>query len=185
MTARKPLVLISGSLQELPSTDSITTNGSDITLVTAQATTSGTAWDFTNIPSWVNRITVMLASCKESASSIFVVRIGSGSIDTTATYETTATSSGSGGNVTSGSTTATSFYLSGNNNSTYANSGDVYLTRQSGNTWTISGSLSQNGVASTAIGGVKTLSGALDRVRLTTSTGTDTGTNGSVSISYE
>ena len=46
---------------------------------TAVASTSGTSIDFTGIPSWVKRITVMLNGVSTSGTSIVQVQIGSGS----------------------------------------------------------------------------------------------------------
>ena len=40
-----------------------------LTVSTAQASTSGTSIDFTGIPSWVKRITVMLAGVSTNGSS--------------------------------------------------------------------------------------------------------------------
>lgn len=50
-----------------------------LTLGTAQNTTSGTSIDFTGIPSWAKRITVMLSGVSTNGSSNYLLRIGSGS----------------------------------------------------------------------------------------------------------
>ena len=49
-----------------------------ITSGTAQATTSGTAIDFTGIPSWVKRITVIINRVSTNGSSIPQIQIGAG-----------------------------------------------------------------------------------------------------------
>jgi hypothetical protein len=49
---------------------------------TAVASTSGTSVDFTGIPSWVKRITVMLNGLSYAAAGAGVVQIGSGSLST-------------------------------------------------------------------------------------------------------
>jgi hypothetical protein len=49
-------------------------------LATSQAATSGTAIDFTSIPSWVKRITIAMAGVKTSGTS--AVRITTGGTDT-------------------------------------------------------------------------------------------------------
>jgi len=63
----------------------------------------GTAVDFTGIPSWVKRITVMFDGVSTNGSSLLRVQIGAGSIDTTGYASTNGTigsvsvSGGSGG----------------------------------------------------------------------------------------
>jgi hypothetical protein len=62
------------------------------------------------------------------------------------------------------------------------------LLSATANTWTCSGSLGGTGAAAGYIystAGAKSLTGTLDRVRLTTVGGTDTFDAGSVNIMYE
>jgi len=54
-----------------------------LTSGTAVASTSGTSIDFTGIPSWVKRITVMFNGVSTNGSSDNLVQIGSGSVETT------------------------------------------------------------------------------------------------------
>ena len=154
-----------------------------LTAGTAQASTSGTSIDFTGIPSWVKRITVMFNGVSTNGTSLLQIQGGAGSIETTGyassgTYFTTASTT-SGGNVTSG-------FITGNN-ITAANtqSGNFVLTNVSGNIWTCSGSLARNDGSNNLGNGVKTFSGTLDRVRITTVNGTDTFDAGSINILYE
>ncbi len=70
---------------------------------TAVATTSGTSIDFTSIPSWVKRITVMLAGVSTNGSSSHILQIGdSGGIENTSYVGSALTSGGSGGAFTTG-----------------------------------------------------------------------------------
>jgi hypothetical protein len=63
--------------------------------------------------------------------------------------------------------------------------GHVFLTNVSGNVWIYSSNVvSTSPRASQGTGGL-TLSGSLDRVRITTSNGTDTFDAGSINILYE
>ena len=50
---------------------------------TAVASTSGTSITFTGIPSWAKRISVMFNQVSGSGSSNYLVRIGSGSVQST------------------------------------------------------------------------------------------------------
>ena len=49
---------------------------------TAVASTSGTSIDFTSIPSWVKRVTVMLNGISTSGTSNPLIQIGAGSVTT-------------------------------------------------------------------------------------------------------
>jgi hypothetical protein len=152
---------------------------------TSVATTSGTSVTFSSIPSWVKRITVMLNGVSTNGTSLLQVQIGSGSVTTTG-YLSYATITTGGSNPTL-NTSTTGFNLAGASaaNIYYSTltiiniSGFVYLNSISGGLF--------NGTAgyTTAGGGNVTLSGALDRVVLTTVNGTDAFDAGSVNILYE
>ena len=145
-----------------------------ITLVTSQATTSGTAWDFTGIPSWVNRITVMLRGFSTNGSSSYIVQLGSGSVATSG-YSSSCRSS----------TATVGFLIVDGPAAVSIANGALTLNRESGNTWVASGNINLNGGATYYSAGTVDLGGTLDRVRLTTVNGTDAGDAGSVSINYE
>jgi hypothetical protein len=148
---------------------------------TAVATTSGTAIDFTGIPSWVNRITVMLRGVSINAGSSYLIQLGSGSIQTTG-YAGNGNYIASASTVSQTTSTAGLVIVSLGAGSP----ADVVATfiRQSGNNWLgtylgVSGGYGLSGITSVA------LSGVLDRLRLTTTSGTDTFDAGSFNILYE
>lgn len=169
-----------------------TTNGTSwsstqkIVQGTSVATTSGTSIDFTGIPSWVKRITVMLNGVSTSGTSPIQVQIGSGSV-TTSGYLSYGGING-GANFSSAQASTTGFAFAGAAAvnitygvfSIYTYSGNIYLA-------TFSAGLSGTALAPYGMvgGGNVTLSGTLDRVRLTTINGTDTFDAGSVNILYE
>lgn len=158
-------------------TGTVALNGTTITQATAVATTSGTSIDFTSIPSWVKRIIVSLDSVSTSGTANLLVQIGdSGGIETTS-YVSASTSSGT-------DTTSTAGYVIRSAVATNSTSGLMTLVNITGNTWVASFA---GATASTAVtgGGTKATSATLDRVRLTTSNGTDTFDAGSVNILYE
>lgn len=158
------------------------TTGGILTLSTAQATTSGTSIDFTGIPSWAKRITMMLNGVSTSGVNTLLAQIGSGSIQTTGYL----TAGGVFGGTTSVSTAA--FPLSASVAAADTYMGHLILTLVGSNTWVGSSLIANNNAGSGGIrfgGGNVTLSGALDRIRLTTSGGTDTFDAGSVNIMYE
>ena len=153
---------------------------------TAVASTSGTSIDFTSIPSWVKRVTVMLSGVSTNGTSSMIIRIGdSGGISATgytAGYAESINASGTqAANPTTGfqlqSTTVTSSTLT---------QASIVITNVSGNLWLASGiSTFSNYPSSTSLNGSKTLSLTLDRVRITTVNGTDTFDAGSINILYE
>jgi hypothetical protein len=154
---------------------------SAITAGTAQATTSGTSIDFTGIPSWVKRITVMFSSLSSNGASAPQIQIGS----------TTFTTSGYLGAAMSGAevTNNSSGFLlnSGTFISSGVLSGGLTLCNLSGNVWVSFGASGRSDIArGFSLGGVlTTLAGTLDRVRLTTVNGTDTFDAGTINILYE
>ena len=159
---------------------------SAITSGTAVASTSGTSIDFTSIPSWVKRITVMFSSMSTSGTSNYLIQIGSGSITATGYLSGSGYVSTSVNNTTTGTTGTTGFVMY-NGSAANALHGACILMNVSGNIWdsthTIGSTSGINGIMSGS--GVLTLGGALDRVRITTVNGTDTFDAGSINILYE
>ena len=153
---------------------------------TAVASTSGTSIDFTSIPSWVKRITVMFSGVSTNGSSVLQMQIGSGSVTTTG-YVSVSTYSGATN--AAGGTSATSGFTTQIGNAATLATGHFIITNISGTTWVSSHLLGVNvgGIiyTMTGSGASPALSGALDRVRITTVNGTDTFDAGSINILYE
>ena len=143
-------------------------------------TASGTSVDFTGIPSWVKRITVMLNGVSFAAAGAARVRIGSGSLETTGytsivnTFGTGVVTStftdGIGTAVTSAAATTVSGVFS--------------LVLLNSNTWVSTGFVGRNADANTNFSqGSITLSGTLSNLSLVAATSTfDAGT---INILYE
>jgi hypothetical protein len=151
-------------------------------LGTSVVSTSGTSFDFTDIPSWAKRVTVMIAGVSAGTASK-IVQIGAGSITTTG-Y------SGGGGalaTAASGSTSSTVGFLFGL--STLAAdvlSGIMTLQNITNNTWVASfAGGSPTGNQALMAGGFIALGGTLDRLRITTTNGTDTFDAGTINIMWE
>jgi hypothetical protein len=155
-----------------------------LTLATEVASTSGTAIDFTSIPSWAKRITVILNQVKTSTTSPVIVQIGSGSIASTA-YVATGTTLTNAGSIQSSSSTKGFPIESAVAAAATTRSGNMIITLIGSNLWAYSFSGGSAHPAGLVGGGAKSLSGILDRLRLTTDNGTDTFAGGSVNIMYE
>jgi hypothetical protein len=149
---------------------------------TSVATTSGTSIDFTSIPSWVKRVTVMFNGVSTSGTSPFLIQIGAGSVTVTGYISTGQTITGGAGGANTSSTAGMVVYSSA---ATSTSSGHMLLTTMGSNLWISSHTLKTATTACLFGGGDVTLGGVLDRVRLTTVNGTDTFDAGSVNILYE
>ena len=149
-----------------------------LTSGTAVASTSGTSIDFTSIPSWVKRITVLFSGVSTNGSSLVIVRVGSGSVTTTG-YVSTASTSGANATSTAG------FLVNYVADATYFYRGQLQITLISGTTYVASGNNALSAINCSVSAGDVTLSGVLDRIRLTTVNGTDTFDAGTVNILYE
>ena len=152
------------------------------TLGTAQATTSGTSIDFTGIPSWAKRITVLFSGFSTNGTSLPIIQVGAGSI-TTSGYLGAASRhrvDSTNANFTDG------FGLTGTIAATSVIHGIMTINKITGNTWvaSFSGGASDDTHAYSG-GGNIVLSGSLDRIRLTTQGGVNTFDAGQVNIMYE
>lgn len=149
-----------------------------LNLATAVASTSGTSIDFTGIPSWVKRITVMFGSVSTNGSSNLLVQAGAGSTQTSG-YDSGASSS------STAATSSSGFVVTAINGASATTKGAVILSFVGSNVWVMFGTTYTSGNYNNVTSGVVTLSGTLDRVRITTVNGTDTFDAGSINILYE
>lgn len=164
------------------------TNGSTytatqkITQGTSVTLTTQTSVDFTSIPSWVKRVTVMFNGVSTSGTSNWLIQAGdSGGVETTGYTSTCNQFSTSPG----ASTSTAGFLIQEAVTAAAASNGHAVITNVSGNIWVASSVLADS-QPSTAIGaGTKTLSDVLTQVRITTVNGTDTFDAGSINILYE
>lgn len=148
---------------------------------------SSTSVDFTSIPSWVKRITVMFNGVSTNGTSLPAIQLGdSGGIETTG-YDAGSnlfTPTGIGTSLYT-----TSFTIRTDAVATTVMSGAITfsLLSSSTNTWVASGLLvcSTPSAYMSSVSGSKSLSATLDRVRITTVGGTDTFDAGTINILYE
>lgn len=155
---------------------------------TVITTNSGTSHDFTGIPAGCKRIVVSFDGVSINATGDIIVQIGdSGGIETSGYtgswgYLNNAAASAEG-DLSSG------FSVSGGSGGAAgAIYGHIELVCHNPltNTWTASGALGFGSTSSIMafVGGSKTLSGELDRVRLTTVAGTAAFDNGTFAVNY-
>jgi hypothetical protein len=156
---------------------------SAITQGTAVASTSGTSIDFTGIPSWVKRITVMFSNTSTNGVSPIMLQLGtSGGIQTTS-YSSGASYQGASA---AGLTNTTGFIIGAAVAVADSTCGTMTLTSFGSNIWVESGVAATTTTQYTYLsGGSKSLGATLDRVRITTVNGTDAFDAGSINILYE
>lgn len=146
---------------------------------TLQNSTSGTSIDFTGIPSWAKRITVMFNAVSLSGTDFIIVQIGSGSLSTSG-----YTSSGSSGAASVATTTGrTDGFMIRTAAGGDSVTGAMIIQNITSNTWVSNHTCGGSGFY---IGGgiSPNLSGALDRVSVTRS-GTNTFDTGSINLFWE
>lgn len=161
-----------------------------ITLGTAQSSTSGTSIEFTGIPSWANRITVIFSQVSTSGvSDPFQIQVGTSSGYVTSGYASTALLNGAA------VVTSTVGFLGLNTlTNTLLYSGRYTIYKITGNTWVGDGLIQQcsGQTGATGQGGPATgniaLAGTLDRLRIIAgNAGTPSATfdAGTINILYE
>lgn len=145
----------------------------------ANPLSGGTSVDFTGIPSWVKRITVMLSGVSTNGTSNIQVQLGdSGGIETTG-YVSTANNGGTG------VTSTTGLLLTQSTGATSVHYGSMIISLLGSNAWVSqSGDVLTSGGIALGAGG-KTLSDTLTQVRITTVNGTDTFDAGTINILFE
>ena len=150
------------------------------TLGTAVASTSGTSIDFTGLPAWVKKITVMYHGVSMTGANNWLIQLGTSAGLQITGYvgqglyinpAITATSLGAGFNVA-------------NQQAATFHGGMLVLSLVDTNKWSAMGTFSNTNSASLTSGYVS-LSGTLDRVRVTTTTAVDTFDAGTINILYE
>ena len=168
------------TLQAATATSSVNVLG------TAVASTSGTSIDFTGLPSWVKRITVMFNGVSGSGVSSIQIQIGAGSVLTSGYNAGVGLINNTSFTTTSNISSGFAIVPTGVSTTSYIYYGQMMLSSMGSNTWAVSGNfIYPPALNIMMVSGAVALSGTLDRVRITTVNGTDTFDAGSVNILYE
>jgi hypothetical protein len=149
-----------------------------ITQGTAVASTSGTSIDFTGIPAWAKRITVMLNGVSTNGSSAVRFQLGAGAAQATGYVSASQNGTSGIGPASAG------FDISNFTTASDVRYGYITFVNINGNNWVGTGLFTQTSLV-LVMAGIVALTGTLDRVRITTAGGTDTFDAGSINIMYE
>lgn len=154
---------------------------------TAVTPTTGTSVDFTSLPSWIKRVTVLLNGVSLSGAALLRFRLGTSSGFVTTGYNTTSWAFNSvTGNAIQQQSAGFAVYDAA------PDTGDIYYGKIvfeniSGNTWIGTGNFCQAGATTTVynVNGSIALASALTQLQVTSSNGTDTFDAGTINIIYE
>jgi hypothetical protein len=152
---------------------------------TSVASTSGTSIDFTSIPSWVKRVTVMFQGVSTSGSSQVIIQLGTagGIVNTGYLGGASVFTSGI---LTQNLTSGFSFYFYTNDAAPAVRNGSFSICNFTGNNWTGTGGMAlSNAVSSSFTTGIVPIGAALTFIRITTVNGTDTFDAGSINLLWE
>lgn len=171
-------------------TDRVITPGNfrNAALVTSTVVTlSGTFVDFTSIPSWVKRISVLFKDVSTNGTSPYIVQIGTSSGVATSGYSTAIVMIQNATTPATETSWTGGFPLCPAVSATASFTGRLILELQDSVTGTWVGTVTGSFATGTSTFGAssKTLSGTLDRLRITTAGGVNTFDAGTVNIIYE
>ena len=149
---------------------------------TTAATTSGTAIDFTSIPSGVKRISMMFNQVSCNGTAPRLIQIGTSSGLVTSGYISSAAHAGAS---QSGLTSTAGFLMGAGGAAADKTVGIVTIQTLGSNIWAMESSTADGTASFIKVGGGSiSLGGVLDRVRLSTTSGA-TFDHGSVNIAWE
>lgn len=146
-------------------------------IVRTASQNSGSSIDFTSIPNWVTRITVVFVAVNTNNTGNFLIQIGDSDGIETANYAAGVSDHGGFLSNTSGFLVTRSGVTTGG-----SISGVVTIVNGFGNYWTCAGNIVANTVVNSSAG-AKNLSSTLDRLRISPLSGTFL--SGGINIMYE
>jgi hypothetical protein len=151
-------------------------------LGTPVATTSGTTIDLTGLSATARRVVLAFNGVSTNGANQPLIQLGtSGGVQTTG-YSTVTTSITTGANAATAYTNGWQLFSAGPGNVLYGAITFTLVDTASG-TWAATGTVASNTTPSViSLAGAKSLSGVLDRIRLTTVGGTDAFDAGSVNV---
>ena len=188
ITISAPAVAGTNTLTLPAETGTIVTNVNGdvypLTLGTAVPTTSGTSIDITGIPSWVKRVTLIFNGVNNSTGNPYLIQLGdSGGIETTG-YLSNSIKVNQGA-IGAGDESTAGFICLTSNVAAADVQGLFTFVNVSGNEWVLNYCVRIRDFEVTIGGGAKALSGQLDRIRVTTESGTATFSEGQINILYD
>jgi hypothetical protein len=141
-----------------------------------------TSVDFTSMPSWINIINVTFRNISTTSGSDILVQLGTSGGVTTSGYVSTSIDFDGSGSATVSSTSGLILKVNGAGN---VINGIMTIVYTGSNAWVNNHSVSTATNIMSTGGGTIALGGTLDRVRITTVSGSDAFDAGSLNVSYQ
>ena len=182
VTLQEPSTATNGTLTLPAGTGTVSVNGLSSNIVSGAitASTSGTAIEFTGIPSWVKRITVMYSGVSLSGTSNPIIQLGSTTYTTSGYLGSASTGAGTAANMSAG------FIISNASAAADTAHGMSTLATLNGLIWAFTSTITYSNQAATRYSsGSITMAGTVDRLRIQATNGTDTFDAGNINILYE
>jgi len=182
VTLQEPVTATNGTLTFPEGTGTVAVNGLSSNIVSGAitASTSGTAIEFTGIPSWVKRITVMYSGVSLSGTSNPIIQLGSTTYTTSGYLGSASTGAGTAANMSAG------FIISNASAAADTAHGMSTLATLNGLIWAFTSTITYSNQAATRYSsGSITMAGTVDRLRIQATNGTDTFDAGNINILYE
>ena len=182
VTLQEPSTATNGTLTLPAGTGTVAVNGLSSNIVSGAitASTSGTAIEFTGIPSWVKRITVMYSGVSLSGTSNPIIQLGSTTYTTSGYLGSASTGAGTAANMSAG------FIISNASAAADTAHGMSTLATLNGLIWAFTSTITYSNQAATRYSsGSITMAGTVDRLRIQATNGTDTFDAGNINILYE
>jgi hypothetical protein len=180
-------VLASGASLTSPTLTSATFSGTPASSLIVRMSSGGlsasgsTSVDFTSMPSWINIITVTFRNISNGGSDI-LVQLGTSSGFTTSGYVSTSIDFDGSGSATTSSTAGLILKVNGASNII---NGIMVIAYTGSNAWVNNHSVSTATNVMSTGGGTIALGGTLDRVRITSVSGSDVFDAGTLNVSYQ
>jgi hypothetical protein len=160
-------------------TSAAPTWGSSIVTDTVKSAT-GTAVNFTGIPSWVKRVTIMFRDLSTNGTSAPIVQLGHILVVTSGYLGACSNAGGVASNFSSG------FIFAVNHTAANILHGTMTIENISGNNWVETSIIGLSEAAGVRLGaGSTSILSTLQSIRVTTTNGSDSFDGGTINISYE
>lgn len=153
-------------------------------LGTAVNSTSGTSIDFTGIPGWAKRITIMFKDVSTNGASGIIIRIGDSGGISNSGYVGGACRIGAANELVSNSFAFADPSSMGTSVALWTVVGTITINNTNSYSWESKAVRTDSVILGQGVGS-KTLSSPLDKIRITTVNGTDTFDAGQINIMYE
>jgi len=180
-----PVIVTPTAVGQVPfSTDGSTYTATAKIVTATSVSASGTSVDFTSIPAWVKRITIMFTALSTNGTSLIIAQLGISTGPETSGY--LGVVSELGGGVSTAVVPTNGVPFQGAVTAAGTTTGTLQFVLTGSNAWLANGIGFRGGTNNLAVvTASKTVAATLDRVRITTVNGTDTFDAGTINILYE